>query len=150
MKYSLLLGSDCPFFLLNKPCFASGRGEILEPLELSLAGYRLVLINPGIHINTGWAFGQLKHKQLIPSVSLKAAILEPIQSWQTSIINDFEVPVFEAFPLLQQIKDQLYKEGALYAAMSGSGSSLFGLFDNNAVLPLKWPSHYLVKSLQLL
>jgi 4-diphosphocytidyl-2-C-methyl-D-erythritol kinase len=132
LHYALVLGSDCPFFIINKPCFAEQRGEILEPVELSLSGYKLVLINPGIHINTGWAFSQVGYF----TNGLKNIIGNPVKQWQESVSNNFEQPVFEKFPEIAAIKNQLYLSGALYASMSGSGSTVY-------------PSHYFVKQLKL-
>lgn len=148
IQYSLSLGSDCPFFIINKPCFASGRGEILTPLELSLKGYHLVLINPGIHVNTGWAFARLKTGNRV-SKKLSEHITAPVADWRNLIGNDFEEPVFTAHPSLKEIKENLYNKGALYAAMSGSGSSIFGLFTSPADINFNLPSHWLVKHIRL-
>jgi len=127
LTYALQLGSDCPFFLINKPCFATGRGEILEETTLDLSGYKIVLINPGIHINTGWAFSQITPA---PSKnSVKKIIQQPITSWKDDLVNDFEIPVFSANPQIKEIKEMLYSQGAIYAAMSGSGSTVFGIFE---------------------
>lgn len=124
--YALQLGSDCPFFIINKPCIGGGRGELLSPVELSLAGYRLVLVFPGIHINTGWAFGALSlHNQ---HIDLATAIQLPVDQWKGQLKNDFEAPVFTKYPDLAKMLKQLYHAGAVYASMSGSGSTLFGLF----------------------
>lgn len=151
INYALILGSDCPFFIVNQPSFASGRGEILQPVDLSLAGYQLVLINTGIHINTGWAFAQLKNETADNRVSkhLFQLINQPIQSWRDAITNDFEKPVFEAHPLLQEIKDMLYTKGAIYASMSGSGSTLFGLFEAAHLPRLITPPNWMVRSVSL-
>lgn len=134
IHYALRLGSDCPFFILNQPCFASARGEKLLPLHISLAGYQLVLINPGIHINTGWAFAQLKHEpaENRRSKDLLQQIRQPIQNWRHTISNDFEEAVFNSYPAIQLIKNELYEKGAVYAAMSGSGSTVYGLFEKQA------------------
>lgn len=148
ISYALMLGSDCPFFIINKPCFATGRGEILQPINISLKGFHLVLINPGIHINTGWAFGQL---QKIPntansSKNLKHFITEPILNWRYTISNDFEEPVFCAHPALKKIKENLYQQGAVYAAMSGSGSTIYGLFTSSIPVmntPDNWMQHHI-------
>jgi len=126
LDYALRLGSDCPFFIINKPCFAWGRGEMMQPLQLDLNGYWIVLINPGIHINTGWAFGNIKPKT--PTQSLRDLIKNPIETWKETIFNDFEQPVMETHPLIGTIKTALYKQGAVYASMSGSGSTVFGIF----------------------
>jgi 4-diphosphocytidyl-2-C-methyl-D-erythritol kinase len=138
------LGSDCPFFLYNKPCLAKGRGEILEPIHLSLKGYHLVLINPGIHINTGWAFSQLQlGKQRIES--LTEIINSPVETWKGRLDNDFEQPVFKAFPEIAEIPEILYQQGALFAGMSGSGSTVFGIFQEDTNLKAFFPSNYWIK-----
>ncbi len=146
VNYSLILGSDCPFFILNKPCLATGRGEVLELLDFSLKGYRLVLVNPGIHINTGWAFRQLGQLRKGVSVAykmpLKMLMNQPFSTWKDELTNDFETVVFTAHPPIKQIKDFLYDQGALYAAMSGSGSTVFGLFEKVAVLDFNFPAEY--------
>ncbi len=152
INYSLTLGSDCPFFIINKPCYATGRGEVLKPLDISLSGYQLVLINPGIHINTGWAFTQLKNEapeNSRLSKNLQQFITEPVQNWRNTIVNDFETPVFGAHPPLQKIKEELYLQGAVYAAMSGSGSSIFGLFEKNTPVQLNTASSFFTKSFLL-
>jgi 4-diphosphocytidyl-2-C-methyl-D-erythritol kinase len=126
LDYASQLGSDCPFFVYNKACHAKGRGEILTPIELDLSNYQFLLVHPGIHIATKWAFQQLNpHAK---SESIQAIIEKPITDWKNFLINDFEAPVFNAEPKLSVIKDQLYQLGAIYASMSGSGSSLFGIF----------------------
>ncbi|MBS1567337.1 MAG: 4-(cytidine 5'-diphospho)-2-C-methyl-D-erythritol kinase [Bacteroidetes bacterium] len=130
LGYAAQLGSDCPFFVHNQPCYATGRGEILSPVSLSLAGWQLVLVSPGIHVNTGWAFGQLDRASFgKPRAGLVSLLQEPVPQWKDRLVNDFEAPVFAAHPLLQSIRDELYARGAAYAAMSGSGSTVFGLFE---------------------
>ena len=124
--YALHLGSDCPFFLINTPCFATGRGEILQPVNIDLRGYQLLIINPGIHISTQWAFSQVTPQ--MPSRSIVDIIAQPISTWKARLKNDFEDPVFSSYPDIKKLKEQLYQAGALYAAMSGSGSSVFGIF----------------------
>jgi 4-diphosphocytidyl-2-C-methyl-D-erythritol kinase len=148
LSYALALGSDCPFFILNKPSFATGRGEILQPVSLSLTGYHLVLINPGIHVNTGWAFSQLAKEDRV-SKNLYHYITQPVQTWRHTISNDFEKPVFAAHPVLQEIKEMLYSKGAVYAAMSGSGSTLFGLFEARLLPVLQCPVAWTVKDISL-
>ena len=124
--FALELGSDCPFFMQSAACFASGRGEILEKIALDLTAYSFLLVHPETHINTAWAFSKIKTSS--PKYDLKECIQEPIQNWVRTIQNDFEQPVFEVYPQLQKIKNQLYDSGALYASMSGSGSTLYGIF----------------------
>ena len=126
IDYASQLGSDCPFFVYNKACHATGRGEILTPIELDLSNYQFLLVHPGKHISTAWAFQQLTPNT--KSESIQSIIEKPITDWKNSLINDFEAPVFKAEPTLSAIKDQLYQLGAMYASMSGSGSSLFGIF----------------------
>lgn len=143
--YALQLGSDCPFFILNQPCFASGRGEKMEPVALDLSGYHFAIVNPGIHVNTGWAFSQLqldKPKQLeLPD--LRTIIQQPVPGWKETLINDFEAPVCKAHPEIAAIKEQLYDAGAVYASMTGSGSTVFGLFTEKK--ELNFPEHYFWK-----
>jgi 4-diphosphocytidyl-2-C-methyl-D-erythritol kinase len=129
--YALELGSDCPFFLQSAPCFASGQGEILEPLSLDLSGYSILLVHPGMHINTTWAFSKIVPAR--PENDLRQSISAPVQNWENTIRNDFEKPVFSAYPSLEKIKKQLYTSGAFYAAMTGSGSTIFGIFPKDSL-----------------
>ena len=126
LAYALQLGSDCPFFIINTPCFATGRGEVLTPVALDLSAYKIVLVNPGIHVSTAAAFSMLT--PAVPAMPVHEIVQQPIETWRRDLINDFEVSVFERHPELKAIKGQLYNAGALYAAMSGSGSTLFGFF----------------------
>jgi 4-diphosphocytidyl-2-C-methyl-D-erythritol kinase len=126
LKYALKLGSDCPFFILNEPNFAQGRGEILEKINVDLSAYKFLIVNPNIHINTREAFSKIQ-----PKISLKKIseiILQPIETWKEELTNDFEQSVFEFHPGIKNIKQQLYESGAVYASMSGSGSTCFGIF----------------------
>jgi len=147
MNYALQLGSDCPFFIVDTPCFAVGRGEILEPVALDLSGYLFVLINPGIVINTGWAFAQLNigTDRLAERVeSLKDSIMRPVSDWRNYIANDFEKPVFEKYHEINLIKSKLYEQGALYASMTGSGSTVYGIFEKGAIPEFNFPANYWV------
>jgi len=126
--YALQLGSDCPFFIRNKACFASGRGEILQPLSLDLSAYRIELLTPGIHCSTALAFKQITPKPAAYPLRDIAAL--PVEAWKNHISNDFELPVFAQYPELKKLKEQLYEQGALYASLSGSGSALFGIFES--------------------
>jgi 4-diphosphocytidyl-2-C-methyl-D-erythritol kinase len=127
MDYAAQLGSDCPFFILNKPCLAGGRGEKLEPMELDLSRYRLALVDPGVHIGTAWAFSQCTPSE--KGRSIRDIIVQPVETWTGQLVNDFEAPVFRSHPALKTIKEKLYHAGAIYASMTGSGSSFFGIFD---------------------
>lgn len=120
------LGSDCPYFVYNEACLAKGRGEILQPIQCDLSNYSFILIHPGIHVSTAWAFAQLKPHQ--KSKSIETIVQQDIITWKNELMNDFEKPIFEAHPILSELKEYLYQEGAIYASMSGSGSSLFGIF----------------------
>jgi 4-diphosphocytidyl-2-C-methyl-D-erythritol kinase len=140
ISYALKLGSDCPFFIINKPCFASGRGENLTPVPLDLSSYKIVLINPGIHVSTKEAFSKLTPS--IPNKSILDVIKQPIINCKEELKNDFEETVFELFPAIQMVKKRLYEKGAIYAAMTGSGSSVFGIFDQDATFDFSWPTGY--------
>ncbi len=145
INYSLQLGSDCPFFILNKPCFATGRGEILEQTELDLSVYKFLIIRPPIHISTAWAFSTMK--PLKPVKSIKQIIQQSISTWKAELINDFEKPVFEKYPEIKNIKEKLYEAGAIYASMSGSGSAVYGIFKKEKAISISFPDNYFVKTL---
>jgi len=126
-NYAPQLGSDCSFFISNKPAFAEGRGDVYESMKLDLSNYFIVLVYPKIHINTANAYSGVKPKS--PSRSLESDILNlPIEQWSDFIHNDFEDSIFPKFPEIKSIKEKLYTKGAVYAAMSGSGSTVFGIF----------------------
>lgn len=125
-EYAAQLGSDCAFFVENKPKIATGRGEILEPIELDLKGSHLLLINPGIHIGTKEAYAGVT--PTTPKIKLKDVLADKSR-WKEELVNDFEASIFPNHPEIAAIKNKLYEHGAYYASMSGSGSSLFGLFE---------------------
>lgn len=128
INYALQLGSDCPFFIINKPCYATGRGEILTAINIpELANKKLVIVNPKIHINTGWAFSNLVANQ--PATNLQQAVQQPIETWKENVTNHFEVSVFKAHPSIQKIKEKLYNLGAVYASLTGTGSTVYGIFN---------------------
>lgn len=135
------LGADCPFFIRNIPVFASGIGNRFEAISISLKSYYLCLVCPDIMVSTREAYAGVEPSQ--PMVSLKETITRPIEEWREKMVNDFERTVFQSYPLLKEIKEQLYAWGALYAAMSGSGSSLFGIFEHPTQLKTCFP-HYFV------
>lgn len=143
IAYALDLGSDCPFFIKNTPCLATGRGEILSPVNLDLSAYKILLIYPGVHINTGWAFANIRIQS--ESASLAEYLTLPVREWQEHLNNDFEQPVFQEYPTLKKIKETLQVKGALYASLSGSGSAVYGIFEKNAEPSLDFPVHYLWK-----
>ena len=125
--YAARLGSDCAFFIYNKPMFGSGRGEVLEPFQLDLSGYRLeVFIPEGVAVSTADAYRGIV--PAIPEIPLREVLRKPVSAWKEELHNDFETTVFAKYPALAPVKEQLYARGAVYAAMSGSGSAFFGLF----------------------
>lgn len=126
MKYGAQLGSDVPFFIFNKPCLATGVGDKLTPIVLDLASYHIQLVFSDVHVSTADAYSWITPK--FPKNQLIDIIQQPIENWKYLLVNDFEEVVFERFPVLEQIKMELYKKGAIYAAMSGSGSSIYGIF----------------------
>jgi 4-diphosphocytidyl-2-C-methyl-D-erythritol kinase len=125
-EMAALLGSDCPFFILNSPALGTGRGEILHPISFSMKGYTLLLKKPDIHINTGKAYAEIT--PCYPKMPLIELISKPVFEWQHLLINDFEHVVFKKHPEIGSIKKRFIELGAEYAAMSGSGSSVFGIF----------------------
>ena len=130
LAYAAALGSDGPFFIKNKPCFATGRGEVLEEIAFDLSDYKIVLVNPNIHVSTSWAFAQLSLQPgNIERADPLSIVRQPIKTWKDNLFNDFEKPVFEKYPVIKDIRDKLYSAGAIYASMSGSGSSVFGIFN---------------------
>lgn len=121
------LGSDCPFFVKNTTQVAKGRGEILSTIELDLKGYFLRIINIGLHVGTKEAYAGAQFSTSSKTVS--EIVSQPISTWKNELTNDFEKTVFAIYPELNQVKENLYSEGAIYAAMSGSGSTMFGIFE---------------------
>ncbi len=142
LEFALQLGSDCPFFIRNQPCFAAGRGERMEPVALDLSAFELVLVHPGIHVSTANAFAGLTPQA--HAKSIKNIIAQPIATWRLELINDFEKTVFNQYPEIADIKEELYRQGALYASMSGTGSTVFGLFEKGAYQFTDFPDHYWV------
>lgn len=145
MDYADELGSDCPFFILNKPCFATGRGELLEEISIDLSAYKFVIVNPGIHIVTGNSF--IKIKPSLPEKSIKDIIATPVENWKYELQNDFEKLAFSQHREIVDIKDQLYSAGATYSSMSGSGSTVYGIFSKEKEPKLSFPDHYFLKEL---
>ena len=127
--YAARLGSDCAFFIYNRPMIGEGRGEVLSDFELkSIEDYDLqVLVPEGVAVSTAQAYGGIVPK--IPHLSLRDALAMPVTHWDGVLMNDFEITVFEKHPELAAIKRSLYDSGAVYASMSGSGSALFALYE---------------------
>ncbi|MFR9602471.1 MAG: 4-(cytidine 5'-diphospho)-2-C-methyl-D-erythritol kinase [Rikenellaceae bacterium] len=126
------LGSDTAFFVRNSAQLCSGRGEIMQHIELDLSGYTILLIKPDINVSTGQAYGGVRPEE--PQTPLDKLISRPIEEWQGGIKNDFEPHIFEMYPTLAQIKQQLLDLGAVYAAMSGSGSTIYGIFASQPIV----------------
>lgn len=145
LHYALQLGSDCPFFIINKPCFAEKRGELLEQTTLNLSSYDFLLINPGIHISTADAFAGIVPSA--PSKSVKEIIQQPIETWKEELQNDFEISVFIKHPEIKTIKEELYKKEAVYASLSGSGSTVYGIFRKDTAFQFSFPQNYFTKRL---
>ena len=122
--YAARLGSDCAFFIYNRPMFGSGRGEILEPVNLDLSAYEFkVYIPEGVSVSTADAYRGIVPK--LPEKPLREVLSQPVETWKTELRNDFEQTVFAKYPSLAPVKEMLYNQGAVYAAMSGSGSAFF-------------------------
>ena len=140
--YAAKLGADCAFFVRNQPTFAEGIGNLFSPIDISLIGYQLLLIKPSTFVSTREAFALIKpHK---PNYSLSEVIKMPISEWKQYMVNDFEESVFAQYPEIGKIKDRIYEMGAIYASMSGSGSSVFGLFAPEATIPVIEPDNGLL------
>ena len=128
-RYASRLGSDCAFFITTEPSFGTGRGEVLEPVniaEQNLQGYYIAIVKPAIAVSTREAFKQIICRQ--PEHCCRDIVRQPVETWKTVLTNDFEEPAFKQHPELADIKQRLYDLGAVYAQMSGSGSAFFGLF----------------------
>lgn len=131
--YAQKLGSDCTCFLEPRPYFATGKGDNLSPFEINLENYFWVVVKPPFSISTAEAYARIKPK--IPQTPILEILNGPIENWRNNLVNDFEPTIFGAYPKLADLKNQLYKSGAIYASLSGSGSALFALF--NEFIPLK-------------
>ena len=129
MDLAMKLGADCPFFLENRPCFATGIGEILTPIDINLKGYSLLIVKPDVSVSTKEAFAGIKPQK--PLFDLRQLPSLPVNEWKNLVVNDFELSVFTHHPELYKIKESLYDSGALYASMSGSGSAIYGIYSNH-------------------
>jgi 4-diphosphocytidyl-2-C-methyl-D-erythritol kinase len=135
------LGSDCPFFIENKPVLCLDRGTRFEPCPLSLNGKYIAMVYPGIHISTAEAYsGVLPHH---PALPLEKLLLQPMSTWEGAVKNDFEKHILERYPTLTEVKQLLYQAGAVYASMTGSGSTVYGIFDEPTALTHLFPNYTL-------
>ncbi|MBK1441463.1 4-(cytidine 5'-diphospho)-2-C-methyl-D-erythritol kinase [Parapedobacter sp. ISTM3] len=132
ITYARQLGADCAFFIRNTPVLATGIGDVFEDVNVDLSAYQLVLVKPNVHVSTGEAYGTV-----IPNPEgkqLASAITRPVETWRDTIANDFEPGIFAAHPEIRALKMLLYEKGAVFAAMSGSGSAVYGLFNESVRL----------------
>jgi len=136
--YAVSLGSDCPFFIEEKSCIVTGRGELMEPFAVDLSGLYLKIIYPKVEISTAWAFKQLSSRRQFQTIedlndrsehSIKSVIRATLTEWRDHLKNEFEDVVFMQYPQIADIKKKMYEEGAVYASLSGSGSAVYGLFE---------------------
>lgn len=126
-KLASELGSDCPFFIKNKPVLARGTGNIFKDISLTINGLYMVIIKPDVHVSTAEAYSYIRPEK--PEYQLDELLKEPVGSWKDFVFNDFEKGVFEKHPIIGTIKSFLYEKGAVFALMTGSGSAVFGLFE---------------------
>ncbi|MFD2571247.1 4-(cytidine 5'-diphospho)-2-C-methyl-D-erythritol kinase [Spirosoma soli] len=131
--YARKLGSDCAFFIRNEPMYCLEKGDVFEKIAVDLSGYYVLLVYPNFAISTAEAYAAIKPRQ--PEIALREQLLAPIETWRTTIHNDFEDSLFPTYPLLAEIKQQLYDADAVYASMSGSGSTLYGIFNAPVIVP---------------
>ncbi len=126
------LGSDCAFFIHNKPVFAQEKGDVFNPINIDLSNYYIAVIYPNVHSNTKDAYSLVTPNK--PLRSITEIIKQPIETWKNDLINDFEKSIFSKYPVVEKTKNELYNYEAIYASMSGSGSAVFGLFDKTPVI----------------
>lgn len=136
-EYASVLGSDCPFFILNRPVYATGRGEIMQPLAFQLNGMSILLVKPPVDVSTAKAFQWIVPEKT--EISLPELLRLPVKEWKDKVVNQFESSVFQQYPEIREIRKQLYNLGADYASLSGSGSCVFGLFRD---LPVNYKSKF--------
>lgn len=143
MGYASQLGSDCAFFIANCPAFASGKGEQLQGISLSLADYRIVLVKPDCGVSTAEAYRGIVPKR--PDFDLRTLGTLPVEEWKQVVKNDFEKTVFAHYPEIGELKKYLYEQGAVYAAMTGSGSAVYGIFRKNTAQNIECPGCFVWK-----
>lgn len=139
VSYAAKLGSDCAFFLQDKPMMGQGRGEQLSTINFSLKGKFLMVVKPPVHISTAEAYAGVRPAQ--PKIGIHEVLQKPLSEWRDLLVNDFESSIFEKHPDLLKIKETLYQLGAVYASMSGSGSSLFGIFEQKPTAPFSFSAY---------
>ena len=141
-SYARRIGSDCAFFIQNKPILAVERGDVFEPIDLNLTGTACVVVYPNLHIGTAEAYARIRPQH--PAHPLRQALAQPISAWRDTVSNDFETALTPTYPVLAGIKQQLYAAGAAYASLSGSGSAVYGLWASGEPSGITWPAEFTV------
>lgn len=137
--YAEQLGSDCAFFVQNQPAMGFNKGEELKPIDVNLTGKYAIVVYPAVHVSTAEAYAGIIPS--IPESSLEDILLNvPLEEWREHVFNDFEPAIFEKHPLLESIKTKMYNSGAIFASMTGSGSAIFGIF--NEAIEIDFPETY--------
>jgi len=136
------IGSDCAFFIENQPRYCYGKGDQFEEITVPLAGYTIVLVYPALHIATGEAYAGIQPR--LPATPLRQVLTRPLREWKHTLVNDFEARILVRHPMLFSIKEKLYEAGAVYAAMSGSGSTFLGIFEKETNVSPLFPESYLI------
>lgn len=146
--YARRLGSDCAFFIQNKPALALEKGDVFEEINVNLRGAACLVVYPNLHVSTAEAYARIVPRP--PLHPLREALAQPMETWRDTVVNDFEAALAPTYPILADIKQQLYAAGAAYASLSGSGSAVYGLFPGVAEAPsLVWPAEFTVWGGQL-
>lgn len=140
IDYAARLGADCPFFILSHPVYAEGIGDRMQPISLNLSDFFIVIVRPDIPVSTREAFSLITPKR--PARSCRDIVMQPVETWRDELTNDFEQSVFALHPEIGAIKEHLYQLGAVYAAMSGSGSAIFGLFRHEVNIEVHYPDAF--------
>ena len=141
-SYARRLGSDCAFFIQNQPVLAVEKGDVFEEIGLNLQGTGCVVVYPNLHISTAEAYARITPR--LPQHPLRAALAQPMSAWRDTLSNDFETALTPSYPVLAEIKQQLYAAGAAYASLSGSGSAVYGLWEQGEPAAMRWPAEYAV------
>jgi len=141
-SYARRLGSDCAFFIKNKPVLAMEKGDVFEEIDLTLTGTGCLVVYPNLHISTAEAYARIVPQP--PAHPLREALAQPLQTWRDTVSNDFEAALTPAHPVLANIKQQLYEAGAAYVSLSGSGSAMYGIWTENQLPAMQWPAEYSV------
>ena len=142
--FAAKIGADCPFFLHNKPAFATGIGDVIEPVDVDLSDYNLLIVKPDVLISTKTAYSMITPRQ--PEVSVKDIVKKPVEEWNNLMKNDFETSLFKKYPQICELKEKLLEMGAVYSSMSGSGSAVYAIFDSKPVTEGVFGDNFVWKS----